>query len=301
MPNLAGPSQKTPAPTNTVPEPIGANPTPPDTANSAISPPAPGAGAIGQAAASPVVPPFTPPVDPKTPPKSNSSGFNKKLIIIPLVILLIAAVSFGGYYYYTNIYSQSQSEETTLEDELDQDRDLGILPASPPPAPTPAPPNNVHVNSTLGFSFKAPEGWEKIEVSADNVSYRNNQLDFDENNQQYQANLNMVTQELQPETTLEEYGVSNQNDRIARFSDYEFLGSANDTFGSNPAIIDDYLVFIDTRAIRQRQVYTIKNDRGYIFTFATLPESWDNHLQTFDNVRSSFTFSGAVSGARIGL
>ncbi len=317
MPDLAGPS-KSSKNLSTI-SPLGSDPIPADPAVAAsapapnIEPPVPpqGGGIFGGPASTdsslggPAAPSFIPPGSAANQQGSDTSTstFNKKLLIIPLIILLVAAGSFGGYYYYTNIYKKSEEGKSTVEDELNQDRNFGTI--STTPSPVVSPPSktagNVYVNSALGFSFEAPNGWQKVDIPPLDVSYQSPQLEFDANNVQYQANLNIITEELSPDITLEAYGAESNNNRIANFEYYELLGSANDNLGGKPAQIDDYIVSVGTLNLRQRQVYTVHNGRGYIFTFTTLPESWEKHLPTLDEVRNSFTFSGTVSGARIGI
>lgn len=304
MPNLAQFIKRTPqqvATTASVSAGLSAQPPHeteadfPPIGTQAPAPPPPGGGTFGV----PTAPPFNPAASSKE--HSSSSGFNKKVLIIPLIILLVAAGAFGTYYYYTNIYSKAKDKKSTTEQGLEQERNFATISASPSPAP-PAEaqelPENIYVNSTLGISFEAPEGWKKVDSPNVLVAYQGPEKEFDINNAEFNANLNLITEELPQEMTLEEYAKQGNNSRALLLGNYQLLDSVKETLADEPAIIDDFFSTIGSVTVRQRQVYAVRGKRAYIFTFTTLPQSWERYVSTFDNVRNSFTFTGTVSGAR---
>ena len=110
--------------------------------------------------------------------------------------------------------------------------------------------------------------------------------------------MNVIVEPLSQQISIDEYAKAGNVERALTAQNYVLLGSMKDSLGGEPAYIDDYIATLGSINMRQRQVYTIKDGKAYIITFSSLPQIWDSYLPIFDEVRTTFTFTGTVSGAK---
>jgi len=273
---------------------------------------------FGQPDPIPQANPFAPFTQTKQAPTVNSNTDNstsnfsfsrfKKILLGILVMLLILGLAFGIFFYITKINQKKNEESSKVENNLAENRKIETAVKKQSPAPALQSESddnqsqeNIYVNSTIGFSFKAPQNWEKVQNDSGFVYSRSPEKEFDPNEVEFHANLNFVTEELPSPITLDEYSQVGNASRAALVQNYQFLGTTKETLGGEGAIIDDYFATLGSITVRQRQIYAIRGQKAYIFTFSSLPESWEKNLTTFDEIRNSFTFTGTVSGVRIGF
>lgn len=257
---------------------------------------------------------FAPPISP-----SQSSNFNKKILIIPAMIVLILAISGGGYLYFNKIKATNASKDSSLNTSLNSDRSLTEIASkikqleaekkalvSPIVLPSPSPKvnqiaQNIYASPTYGVSFEVPTDWEKVSESETSAVFRSAENTKNASGILFQSNVNLIIDLAPNAQDLETYKKNAEDLRVAGIPGYSLLNSTKEQLGGQVAYIDDYLATVDSISIRQRQVYTLKDGKAFIFTFSSLPEVWEAYTSIFDSIRNSFKLSGIVSGVRIGF
>lgn len=264
----------------------------------------------------PLAPPgISPAPDIEVPSAPSGSSKTKLIIIIALVVVVLIVVALGAFLFVksraknesTNKESQAQVSTVSrpTSDKSQDSLNLGDKKVELPtaessvPSPIASPVVNLYTNTALGFSIIGPENWEKVELGKGIlVAYRDPQKIMTANNLETHSSINVIVETVGTSVSLDQYAKSANAARALLFQNYVLLGSSKDNLGGQPAYIDDYKITIGSFDMRQRQVYTIKNGNTFIITFGTIPQSWDSNLALFDQVRSSFTFVGTVSGAK---
>lgn len=276
------------------------------------------------AAAAPV-PPVAPvlqspqPAAVSSPQPENVSGGNKKVFLILgifFLILVLAGLGTGGFFLYQkNFKSDSTNsspppvvEEKSMEEIVREESGFSA-PEAPQPSSEPTvgqkeiPQSaNQYVNSQLGFSFEGPDGWLKQE-SQDGylVAYQSTQTEKAPNNLDMHATFNVTVDEIPKTENLDTYAKAGNAQRALIFQDYNLISSTKTTLGGEPAYIDDFTVKAGSVSLKMRQVYALRSKKGFILTFGAYPPSWDKYDTIFESVRQSFSFTGIVSGIRIGF
>ncbi len=235
-------------------------------------------------------------------PEENN---NKKIIAVTVSAVLIVVV-IGAAFFITRRENKSEGDfqagqTTQLANSQSGNFNLNSPQSSPIPAPLQNP-DNFYTSTQFGISLTGPENWEKIEGFAGSiVTFRSAEIEIGDNNVELAPNLNLVVDTALTTNSLDAYAKQANAQRALSLQNYNLLGSAKETLGGQIAQIDDFTSTFGSIDLRQRQVYTIKGDGAYLFTFTATNNSWDKLLPTFDNVRNSFSFNGIVSGARTGF
>ncbi|OGD86588.1 hypothetical protein A2164_03475 [Candidatus Curtissbacteria bacterium RBG_13_35_7] len=246
--------------------------------------------------------PFKPPVTPTNGQENGASKFSLKMLLVIALAFLLLVVIIAAVYFFVQNSKNNQASDQLLNQQNQLDAALNQNQSQIAPSPTPTPfPEHFYSNSAAGISFEAPNGWKKVESPSLLILYQNPIAETDASGNLFYPNLNLNVDNNPGTEILEEYVEKSNNSKIAYLENYSLIGSAKEQLGGQPAYIDDYTVTLDTIAVRQRQVISLYNGKAYIFTFSSLPESWQSNLPIYDTVRSTFIFSATVSGVRTGI
>lgn len=247
---------------------------------------------------------------------SLSSG--KKLLLIS-VFFILTLVLIGSGYFYLDTKSKQKAEAAKADEIAAQRQFTDVKPNNeqqnqqilPPPqldflpktSPRPSPnkiSGNVYSNPTLGISFNIPSGWIQ-DTDIEESTLFNSPETPDNTETQLRSSFSFGIQSTLETNNLDTYAQSANGSRASQFQNYTVISSVKEKLGGQDAYIDDYTISIEGFIVRQRQVYTLRDNKAYIFTFTSSPNNWEKDLGVYDSIRNSFSFSGIVSGVRSGF
>lgn len=207
------------------------------------------------------------PSQPALPQKNNKMP----IIITVAVIIIVAIVAIVLFAMQQNKDNQNQSGQTNQQS---SDNRLG----------------NTYTDNDKGFSINFPKDWEKIDLPELRqiiaVAYRNPQADGDK---ELHANLTVATQDI-PEGKTEKQYIEESFSALEQQEGYELLENKTVTINDRETTKVHYKVPSVTEGTVNeiKQIVIIKDNKSYIVTATTTPETESKYKDLFEAVFNSF-------------
>jgi hypothetical protein len=164
---------------------------------------------------------------------------------------------------------------------------VGCQQQSEPPSPPLAPETLVYTNSEHGFSLEYPKDWNVEEGSAGTVVlFTGPQV----GEYEYMVNINIVTEELPSEMTVQDYARMAELQQKKAWSDYVKVKEYTSTISGLPAVVKTFTATPINVPLKDIQVFFIKDEVAYIITYDVAIDSHDEYAEFFDLAISTFKF-----------
>jgi hypothetical protein len=237
------------------------------------------------------VPPFPNQAPLQTPPQEPPKSKKNIIILVVAVLLLTSVLGIGVFYIYPKIKkpkTDAPAIQTTTKTS-EQPIATPELQSSPSAQPKSSEPKF----ESSDFSIVGPATWTKITGSAGSIIlFQNPATDTDANSLTFGASINVTTDFLANDMTLDEYAKGTNTQRLNTLAGYKPLSQTKGTMANQAANVDVYLAKIGNIDVKQGQIYTIKNHKAYVITFNAIANSWDKYAQIFNTTAQSFQFIG---------
>lgn len=149
-------------------------------------------------------------------------------------------------------------------------------------------PPETYLNGEYGFSINPPKGWKiKENVHIDNITLIVAFIGPVENN--FAVNINIYSENVKG-MDLQEYVASNKKGLASSFPGYNLILEKNTTINSLEAYELIYTAKLRNKDLKYKQVFLIKDDEGYIITFAALKDNFDKYIAVFEKSIGTFRF-----------
>ena len=158
--------------------------------------------------------------------------------------------------------------------------------SEPPPSPL-APETLAYTNSEYGFSLEYPKDWNVEEGSAGTVVLFAGPLVGE---YEYMVNINIVTEELPSEMTVQDYARMAELQQKKAWSDYVKVKEYTSTIVGLPAVVKTFIATPIDVPLKDIQVFFIKDKVAYIITYNAAIDSHDEYVEFFDLAISTFKF-----------
>ncbi len=130
------------------------------------------------------------------------------------------------------------------------------------------------------YSIAVPSGWTA--VYTDSTTIFTLYSPVEEEVDDFQENVNLVTEDLPSRYTVKAYLKAAQGAIQQLYDDFELQESG-----------DNYHIFsgsLNETMVMQMQFVAIKNNVAYIVTYTSSPESFNRYLKTFKDIQKTFKF-----------
>ncbi|MBW4507455.1 MAG: protein kinase [Scytonematopsis contorta HA4267-MV1] len=156
--------------------------------------------------------------------------------------------------------------------------------------------NSLETYNAYGMTIQYPKGWEKL-VTPDRIT--GNFARFvppkEANSDLYQENINLIIHDL-PENSreLQQFTQSNLDD-IKQSSDVKILEQGETQLANQNAYQVIYTIKEDKIDVQRLQVWTIKDNKVYIITYAADINQYNQYLNTAQKMISSFDIKSNIN------
>lgn len=141
---------------------------------------------------------------------------------------------------------------------------------------------------TFNFEIQYPADWEKQVIGQNPIFFSPLQ-----DGSEFRENVNVTVEDLsKTRPTLEQYKEANSNFIKIFFDNFNLNFNLVETtptkLGGSPAYKVIYTVTQQDNAVKQLQIYSIYNNRGYILTYTATPETYAKYLSLVEIMADSF-------------
>jgi hypothetical protein len=140
------------------------------------------------------------------------------------------------------------------------------------------------------FSVKTPEGWTKMDTVMSRIEYTF-MMSPKEEGSPFQANINIVTQQLKEGFTLDKYMESTKKEMETFFSSYKKTVEGERTVANVKAkwLQCQYKHRESGLTLNAKVTILVKNNITYGITLTTLQHEMDKYTPALDEILNSFT------------
>lgn len=210
-----------------------------------------------------------------------SKGDAKIVVIIAILVIVVI-----GYFVINKSRVQVNVTPKTVDYSV-QIQDIGN--------------NQVKIiDKTHGFSLVYPKDWSRQDTNTpiysgtDGSTYTVFPIlrpPVTQSVDQGNGTINIINSEEKTTfNSLKDY-VSNQLAIISKYENYEAISSEGMTLAGLPAYKIIYTITAEGRDIKAMQVYILKENKGYVFTYRISPENYSTYENTANQILSSIQFN----------
>ncbi|MCW5934038.1 MAG: DcrB-related protein [Fimbriimonadia bacterium] len=134
-----------------------------------------------------------------------------------------------------------------------------------------------HTDKKAGFAFTPPKQWKRL-----NVQEYENLVFFMAPNPKTGANINYIVEPLAKKMNLNTYSQSAMKGLEQMFEDYKRISYREVTIGSMKAGEHVYTATSNGMKMKGKQIWFLRGNRSYIFTFTSLANSYNQYVGDFD-------------------
>lgn len=168
-----------------------------------------------------------------------------------------------------------------------ESRGDGAVRSEPTEAASSTPSVDTRTYEGEGYSFSYPASWIPSEpatgfvavlISAPRRARQDGIL----------PNINVVLEPLRRELSTDEYYLASKQTLGGMFARFEIIDEGRMRIDGQPARWVDYTWEAQGTPLRQRQVYQVRDETGYVITFTASPSAFEKHLGSQLIVEESF-------------
>lgn len=164
---------------------------------------------------------------------------------------------------------------------------LGTVSAQQVTAPSPTIPA-VPAKDSLDFKLDVPEGWaNQKDIQGVDVMF----LAPPSKTGGSQANVNVISGDLDPGMTLDTFFTLNLNGLPAELSSFKQEDTGSTTINGFDTKWVRYTHKVGDLEIRVLQYFFVKDNKGYVVTLSALGSAYDNYSSTFDKTIKTFSLN----------
>jgi hypothetical protein len=143
-----------------------------------------------------------------------------------------------------------------------------------------ASPTNTY-DSANGFTIKYPSDWSKDVRTSGVVD-----VVFNLPTNNSTENLNVQVWNASDETLSSL--TAKTTSELQNFSDFKQIDAGNTTLAGNPAYKVVYTATLNGDLLKVKQIWTVKDGKGYIITYKAAPNNYDAYLSAAQQMMDSF-------------